>query len=357
MLFREQETNSKTPMRLHQGLITALACWLAAVLAFGLHLDNPWWAAISAWVVANPERFALLEKAGNRIVGTLIGCVLGYWLALWCEGRSVLQLVAMFIIAALGVYGRFRSARSYAWIIGSVGGLAIFSTSMETPREIYHFALFRTSEVICGVVASTFIEILLRPQNPVTDPAASPVKRPAIPASPSVDRKLALRLAMIGGTTIVLIPILWSRLYLPSLSQIVISSLVVLDRDAASTHFRGLQRILGCFAGGVFGLSVIRLGTESFLVWSAMLIGGVFVFALLHHGGSRWSYVGTQGGIAVILALITGQGPPDSILPAVGRIAGMLCGVAILILVCFVCGHPGSEPAGGLTTEARKTQS
>jgi uncharacterized membrane protein YccC len=336
-------------MRLHQGLITALACWLAAVLAFALHLDNPWWAAISAWVVANPERFALLDKAGNRIVGTLVGCVLGYWLALWCEGRSILQLVAMFIIAALGVYGRFRSARSYAWIIGSVGGLAIFSTSMETPREIYHFALFRTCEVICGVVASTFIEILLRRPNPVTAP---PAKTPATPAPPSTDRKLALRLAMIGGTTIVLIPILWSRLYLPSLPQIVISSLVVLDRDAASTHFRGLQRILGCLVGGVFGLCVIRLGTDSFLVWSAMLIGGVFAFALLHHGGSRWSYVGTQGGVAIILALITGQGPPDSILPAVGRIAGMLCGVAILICVCFVVGHPGSKTAGGLTAEA-----
>jgi uncharacterized membrane protein YccC len=346
----------KTPIHLHQGLITALACWLAAVLAFALQLDNPWWAAISAWVVANPQRFALLEKAENRIIGTLIGCVLGYWLALWCEGRPLLQLVAMFIIAALGVYGRFRSPHSYAWIIGSVGGLAIISMSMETPGAAYHFAIFRTCEVICGVVASTFVEILLRPRNPLVDSTAPPVKRPATPPPPSVDRKLALRLAMIGGTTIVLIPILWLRFYLPSLPQILISSLVVLDRDAASTHFRGLQRILGCLAGGIFGLCAIRLGIDSFLIWSATLIGGIFIFAVLHHGGSRWSYVGTQGGVAVILALITGQGPPDSILPAVGRIAGMLCGVGILICVCFVVGDPGSKPAGEFT-EAHRTES
>jgi hypothetical protein len=61
-----------------------------------------------------------------------------------------------------------------------------------------------------------------------------------------VDRATALRLATIGGVATMLIPILWSRLYLPSLSQIVITSLVVLDRDAASTHFRALLRILGC---------------------------------------------------------------------------------------------------------------
>lgn len=115
--------------------------------------------------------------------------------------------------------------------------------------------------------------------------------------------------------------------------EFLLLSLAVLDRDSASTHFRGLQRILGCFAGGLFGLCAVRLETESFLVWSAMLIGKVFVFAILHHGGSRWSYLGTQGGTAFILATITGGGPPDSILPAVSRIAGMLCGVGILIFV------------------------
>jgi len=163
-------------IRLHQGTITASACWLATVLAFALHLDNPWWAAISAWVIANPERHALLEKAAHRVLGTVISCVTCYWLALWMEGRPFLQTVAMFAIAAVGVYGRFRNAYSYAWIIGSVGGLAIFSTSLETPGQIFHFAVFRTCEVICGVVAATFIELLLYRQNMAVDPKAVPMK-------------------------------------------------------------------------------------------------------------------------------------------------------------------------------------
>jgi uncharacterized membrane protein YccC len=333
---------------LHQGVITALACWLAAIFAFALHLDSPWWASISAWVIANPERQELLGKAANRIFGTVVGCFLGYWLALEFEGRSVLQLSAMFVIAALGVYGRFRSTLSYAWIIGSVGGLAILSMSMETPEQIYYFAVFRTCEVLCGVVAATFIEILFRPQNQVNNAAIPSAKPQTKTTKQSMDRTTVLRLAMIGGITTVLIPILWSRLYLPSLPQIVISSLVVLDRDAASTHFRGLQRILGCFAGGLSGLVAIRLAPSSFFVWSAMLLLGIFLFAMLHHSTSRWSYLGTQGGVALILALITGGGPPGSIMPAANRIAGMLCGVGILICVCFVCGHPGNKSAQSL---------
>ena len=70
-----------------------------------------------------------------------------------------------------------------------------------------------------------------------------------------------------------------------------------------------------------------------------MLIAGVFLFSLIHHSMSRWAYVGTQGGVAFILALVTGIGPPDSMMPAVNRIAGMLCGVGILLCVCLVFGY------------------
>jgi uncharacterized membrane protein YccC len=346
------ELDPNASIRLHTGAITALACWLAAILAFALHLDNPWWAAISAWVVANPEHHALLEKAANRILGTIIGCCTSYWVALCVEGRPVLQTTAMFVIAAVGVYGRFRSAHSYAWIIGAVGGLAILSTSLETPGQIYHFALFRASEVICGGVAATFIELLLYRQNTPVDSKTAQAKPIDKPTAPTMDRATALRLATIGGVAIMLIPILWSWLNLPSLTQIVISCLVVLDRDAASTHFRGLQRVLGCFAGGAFGLLTLRLGPDSFLIWSVMLVAGIFLFSLLHHSSSRWSYVGTQGGVAFILALVTGVGPPDSIMPAVNRIAGMLCGVGILLGVCFVFGHGG----GNRSQVQRKTK-
>jgi hypothetical protein len=74
-----------------------------------------------------------------------------------------------------------------------------------------------------------------------------------------------------------------------------------------------------------------------------MLVGGIFLFSLLHHSVSRWAYVGTQGGVALIIALVSGFGPPDSILPAVNRIAGMLCGVGVLLCVSFVFGHGGGS--------------
>jgi uncharacterized membrane protein YccC len=327
------ELNPKPSLPVHVGATTALACWLATLLALALHLDNPWWATISAWVVANPERDTLLDKAGNRILGTVLGCVISYWLTLSVESRPLFQMAAMCAIAAVGIYGRFRSQQSYAWIIGAVGALAILSISLATPGEIFHIAVYRACEVICGVTAVTFIELLLyRTSSPVHSNTA-PAKKTN---PPTMDRSSALRLAMIGGISMIVILLLWLWLNLPSLPQIIVTCVVVLDRDGASTHFRGLQRILGCLVGGACGLLTVSLGPDSFFIWSVMLVGGIFLFSLIHHGGSRWAYVGTQGGVAFILALVTGVGPPDSMVPAVSRIAGMLCGVGILLCIYFV---------------------
>jgi uncharacterized membrane protein YccC len=318
-----------------QGAITALACWVAVVLAFFAHLDNPWWAAISAWVIAHPERQAVLAKGLNRVTGTLIGWFVGCCLAFLVEGAPAMQALVMFVVAATGAYGRYRSKHSYAWTIGAVGTLIVLSTSLETPGQVYHLAWYRALEILCGVIAATFVEFIFAR---APSPSATALAQTAL-----LDRPTAFRVAAISGITMTLIPMLWAWLNLPSLTQIVASSFVVLDRDIAATSSRGLQRVLGCFGGGALGLLAVRLGPDSFFIWSITLLSGIFLFAQLHHSASHWSYVGTQGGVAFILALITSIGPPNSILPAIDRIAGMLCGVLILLVVCRVIGYPRSN--------------
>jgi Biotin-lipoyl like len=91
-----------------------------------------------------------------------------------------------------------------------------------------------------------------------------------------------------------------------------------------------------------FCLLTIRFGTDSFLTWSVMLVGA-FSSSPFYTIVLRDGLMGTQGGVALIIALVSGFGPPDSILPAVNRIAGMLCGVGILLCVSFVFGHGGGS--------------
>ena len=71
-----------------QMVATAISCWLATVAAFALHLENSWWAAISAWIIGNIDRSALLQKGILRIFGTILGCVIGLQLTGFLVGEA-----------------------------------------------------------------------------------------------------------------------------------------------------------------------------------------------------------------------------------------------------------------------------
>ncbi|MFG1346781.1 hypothetical protein V5F59_17975 [Xanthobacter autotrophicus DSM 431] len=97
---------------------------------------------------------------------------------------------------------------------------------------------------------------------------------------------------------------IWSWFLIPSMPQAVGSTLAVLDRDFASVKVRARQRFLGCALGAGLGLDALP-------VYATVLFAGIF-FSRLHNGGGPQSYIGTQGGIAFITAMVTGAGPPSS---------------------------------------------
>jgi uncharacterized membrane protein YccC len=57
----------------------------------------------------------------------------------------------------------------------------------------------------------------------------------------------------------------------------------------------------------------------------------MFMLAHIHHGDARTAYIGTQGGLVFIMALVTGLGPAATILPVVDRLAGMFIGIVVLV--------------------------
>ena len=243
----------------------------------------------------------------------------------------------MFLIGTIGTYGRFRSRFSYAWIIGSVTALMLIVMAIDDPSMVYQAAHYRVYEIIAGVLAATACQRLL---GPLLGLNFSRTDKPADAhqTTPStVQKRELLATAFIGGALPGIIMLLWSRFNLPSPVQIVITAYVTIDQDVVAARLRARQRILGCIVGGLAGLLVVFCGTDSLVPWSMLLIGGIICLSRLHLAkGHPWSYVGTQGGVAFILALVTGNNPPDSILPVVNRVAGMISGVLILDAICFV---------------------
>lgn len=306
------------------GLAAAAAVVLSVLAACWLGLPDPWWAAISAWRIASPDRRATLTTGLHRILGTVAGAVLGYGAAGLAVDNTALQLLALFAVGAVGTWERFASpAWSYAWILGAVTAAMVLVQSLDGAAGLYAFAVARTLEILCGVVVGTLTEMLLGGEGAAAAPPA--------PAAP-VERRVAL----LAGLVLVLVPVLWGLFDLPAVTQIAISVLVVIDRDAIALRRRGRQRLLGCAAGGAMGLSLLALGLDGLLVWLVALGGGIFLFSSLTLGGGPNAYVGIQGGLTLIMALVTGPGPPDALLPVLDRLAGVTLGVALVVALSLL---------------------
>jgi uncharacterized membrane protein YccC len=305
------------------GLAAALGVVLAVLLAVRLGLDDPWWAAISAWIVSGPDRRAVLAKGGQRIAGTLLGAGGGYLVAGLAAGQPWLQAILLFALGAFGTRQRFGARRfAIAWFYAAVTALLVLMQSLGAPGDLDAFARARCLEILCGVLVATLCELAL------VAPAAAP--RSPAPAAPPAD---AGRLALIGGLVLLLVPLAWALLDLPAATQMAVSAFILIDRDLGTQQARARQRLLGCGMGGLLGLLVMGLGADALLPWAVGLGGGLLLFARLHHGGGPQAYIGTQGGVALIMTMVSGTGPPDSLVPALQRLAGIGCGTLLLLLV------------------------
>ncbi len=312
------------------GIITAISCWVATLAAFALDLGNPWWATMTVWVIAHPNPGQIWQKGLHRVGGTIVGCMLGYWLAAATGGRPLIQCLVLFLAMAVGTYLRFRSDFEYAWMLGTVSVLLLISVSLDAPETLYQAAHYRAYEIICGVVSAAICPLLLGPLLRLEN---ARVPASALSLNLHGDHAEILRLAMVGGVAVVAIAIIWSLFNLPSLTQSMITAVLVLNRDLTSSRTRAQFRIVGCLVGGAAGLICILFVADSFAVWSIILLLGVAIFAKLHLSDHRWAYVGTQGGIAFIMAMVSSNGPPDSVVPVFNRLVGITIGIAVMILV------------------------
>ncbi|HEX2525731.1 MAG TPA: FUSC family protein [Geminicoccus sp.] len=311
-----------------QAIITASTVWLAIMLACIVHMPDPWWAGISALVVSNPDHRAVVSKAAMRFLGTVAGCVAGYLFAAACEGDPVVSALGLAAAVGVSTHWRLRVAYSYAVLLGSMTFMMAVGVSFESPATLLPFVTFRGIEVSLGILAYLVVALVLR-EDPAFQPA--PDRPPVVPQR-AAERLEITQAASIAGILPPIVLFLWIWFDLPSLTQMLISSVVLVDRDVGSMRTKGAQRLMGCAIGGGIGLAVtILVDPQGLVLWSILLFGGIFLLAHVHHGDPGTAYIGTQGGLAYLMALVTGPGPATTILPVLDRLSGMLIGVLVLI--------------------------
>ncbi|HTI80296.1 MAG TPA: FUSC family protein [Acetobacteraceae bacterium] len=304
----------------------SLAGVLAIVVAIAFHLDDPYWAGITAFGMLQHDAAATLSRSFDRVVGTVAGAALGYVLSATVADHVIFSALAGSVVG-FTLYAQARVDHSYAVLLLGVTALLVMFGSLFTPGVALTIAVYRALEIVVGAVAASVVDILLGP-DPASQPKGPP--KPGVFSKP-VDVDL-LVIAITAGLAIASVPGIWNGLELPGLDQTPITAFVIMIAIQRDPHWTAATRATGCIAGGIYGLLCLGVIDDSFVLWISLLFLGLYLSGHVLHRGGAASYVGHQAGVAVILAMVEGMAPSPDILPAIDRLVGIFGGIILVAL-------------------------
>jgi uncharacterized membrane protein YccC len=135
-------------------LAAALCWWLA--LRFGLH--DGYWGSISAIIVLQSNVGSTVNASRDRILGTLIGAVLGFSFSLFGVLPWNFMLAVLAAVIVCGLLGLRSSSR-----LAGVTIAIVMLVQKAGPR--WELALDRVVEVVLGIVVALAVTTLVFPDR------------------------------------------------------------------------------------------------------------------------------------------------------------------------------------------------
>jgi uncharacterized membrane protein YccC len=348
-LAHEVREVSLTGPRARRCLITAVAVALSVTIAQAMHLPYVWWAGISGFMSAQATLPGSLARAALRIAGTVMGAIIGFTIIPFVVYDHVACSLALMLLGGLGVLGMVVSKYGYAWLFLGITASMVLMLSLEQPELGFDAAVYRCMEVTIGSLSAVVSELVLAGDADDVPPPPAPGWSNLL----SDEKFPAVLHAARSGISVAALPLVWSWLDLPSLSQMAITVAAVMAIPVLGDHplhtgtmiiSRAAHRVIGCLVGGLAALALLALPLTDLVPWLLALTGGVWVCTHVQGSERGVGYAGTQAAIVFIITLVQGLGPPDSILPGIDRLSGMLGGLTILLTITFVLGPADPTP-------------
>lgn len=145
----------------------AFRIWIAVIIAlyasFWLQLGVPSSAAITVAILATPTRGQALEKAGFRLIGTVVGVSASIALmGAFAQARDLI-LVAFAVWIGLCVYvaGLSDGNRSYAAVLSGYTVALIAIQQLDMPHQVFDAGVQRGAAIAVGIAAVALVNDLL----------------------------------------------------------------------------------------------------------------------------------------------------------------------------------------------------
>ena len=143
------------------------AAMLALYLALSIGLPRPFWAMLTAYVVANPLSGAVRSKAVYRVSGTLLGSMATVLMVPRLANSPELLSLALACWVGLCLYISLhdRTPRSYVFMLAGYTAALIGFPAVGAPGTVFDVALARVEEITLGIVCATLVHSIVLPQS------------------------------------------------------------------------------------------------------------------------------------------------------------------------------------------------
>ena len=145
----------------------AIRVWLATILAlfvsFWLQLDSPTTAALTIAVLAEPTRGQALEKAGFRLLATLVGVTASIAITgLFSQARDLI-LVAFAVWLGICVFAAklLDGYRAYAAVLSGYTVALIATQQIDHPQHVFESGMARGAAIAVGILSIAVVNTLV----------------------------------------------------------------------------------------------------------------------------------------------------------------------------------------------------
>lgn len=155
-----------TPSAALFALRTSVAALVALYLSMSLQLEEPRWAMLTVFIVAQPLSGMVLAKGAARFAGTMVAASAAIVLIGLFGQTPVLFAGALALWVALCVFFAtfLRNFRSYAFVLAGYTAAIIAVPATQAPTTIFTLAVTRGMEIGLGIVCAGLSSLLFAPQ-------------------------------------------------------------------------------------------------------------------------------------------------------------------------------------------------
>jgi uncharacterized membrane protein YccC len=140
---------------------------LALYIALRLALPRPFWAMMTAYVVATPLAGAVRSKALYRVLGTILGCTAMLLLVpQFINAPELLTIVlAAWVSICLYISILDRTPRSYIFMLAGYTATMVAFPTITDPLGLFDAGLARVEEICIGILCGTLVHTLFLPRK------------------------------------------------------------------------------------------------------------------------------------------------------------------------------------------------